>query len=132
MKVRLKKDAADLIDPALKGDVNDDAPFIDEFCLIDCSNFSGLSFDKDYYVVVLQDDDYRIVNDDNKPVLYGKKFFDVVEYSHDNDWVFIDYGEGDYCRGPIEFLARGFIEDWHDGNERIRQLFDFVMKNRRR
>lgn len=91
---------------------------------------------KEYEVIGIECDDYRIINDrDDKrlgldPVLYSPDLFDVVDATEPPAWVSrIDDG----CRYayPPELNARGFWERYHDGvPEAIETFRAYLRKSR--
>ena len=57
--------------------------------------YPELSDDQPYFVIGIEADDYRILNDAGKPYLYPPEIFEVIDSRHPSDWVteFGDDGE---------------------------------------
>jgi len=49
--------------------------------------YPDLSEDQPYFVIGIEADDYRILNDDGKPYLYPPEVFEVIDSRHPPDWV---------------------------------------------
>jgi hypothetical protein len=75
---------------------------------------------------------YRLVNDMGEPVLYEQRLFKVVDARLPESWVRRDYGAGEYYIDPPEATARGFYEDWHDGDAQARAAFGEVWRKLQR
>jgi len=67
-----------------------------------------------YLVVGIDDSNFRIVNDGGDPVLCPSRDFDVVEASLPEDWIRIDFPDGEYFIDPPDTSAPGFYEDVAD------------------
>jgi hypothetical protein len=82
------------------------------------STHPGLTAGRIYYVVGVEDDHFRVINDDGEPILYEIGIFDVVDPSIPDDWVtrWFDDGDTKYCYiDPPGLGGRGFYEDYFDG-----------------
>lgn len=75
----------------------------------------GLTTGTEYLVVGFDDENYAVVNDDDEPVLYSRTLFEVVDPWVPEDWVRVDYEDGEYHVDAPECAAPGFYEDVHDG-----------------
>ena len=76
-----------------------------------------LSRDKQYLVLEIEADDFRVVDDDDDPVLYEPDLFDVIDATEPSDWV-SEYGEdGERYAEPEELVKydRYVWEKYHDG-----------------
>lgn len=82
---------------------------------------------REYFVVGLDNEHYRIVNDANEPILYPKECFIANEREVPKDWVKRDYPDGEYHIDPPECAYPGFYEEFFDGNNQIRQQFKDVL-----
>ena len=85
-------------------------------CAADGRDFrSSLTVDREYEVLGLSQDYYRLLNDKGEPVLYDVACFVVSDSTEPPFWVsqFGDKGERD--AGPAEWGRPGYFEDWHDG-----------------
>ena len=90
----------------------------------------GLSPSKEYEVIGIEADDYRILNDDDSPVLYAPELFVATDASEPEEWV-KTVGDDDelYAYSP-ELNAVGFWEDYHDGNEDAIRVFRDYLRAR--
>ena len=60
---------------------------------------------------------YRVINDSDEPVLYGKDAFDVIDPHVPEHWIRRDYSDGEFYLNPPEFSEVGFFEDYFDGKQ---------------
>ncbi|WP_444884612.1 hypothetical protein [Microbulbifer sp. PSTR4-B] len=78
---------------------------------------------KEYIVLGIECDDYRIINDNNDPCLYEPSSFEVIDPTEPEFWV-KEYGEdGERYAYPIEWNEAGFFEDYHDNNNSVVSKF---------
>jgi len=85
---------------------------------------------KVYDVIALDWKTYSIINEDNEPILYPKKYFDVVDPTIPKNWVWKKFEDKTYYAAPPEFAELGFFERWHDHKESARKIFDeYLIKN---
>ena len=76
--------------------------------------YPDLSEAQQYFVLGIEADDYRILNDAGKPYLYERELFDVVEPTEPRDWV-TEFGEdGERYSYPAPLNEAGFFEDFFD------------------
>ena len=74
--------------------------------------YPDLSEAQQYFVLGIEADDYRILNDAGKPYLYELELFDVVEPTEPRDWV-TEFGEdGERYSYPAPLNEAGFFEDF--------------------
>jgi hypothetical protein len=67
---------------------------------------------------------YRIVDDRGEPLLYRKRFFDVVDPYEDPRWVKDGpFEDGVYYVDAPGCAEPGFYEDWHDRVPEARSTF---------
>ncbi len=52
----------------------------------------SLTQNKPYFVIGIEADHYRIIDDDGEPFLYSPKLFDIVDSEEPKEWV-VEYGE---------------------------------------
>lgn len=96
-------------------------------------NYPDLSDDQQYFVLGIEADQYRILNDLGKPYLYDSTLFDVLESTEPHDWI-TEFGEdGERYSYPAPLNEPGFFEDffdhepaqvsifWHLVNQRLAQ-----------
>ena len=93
--------------------------------------YPDLSVGQSYFVIGIEADDYRILDDSGRPCLYPAQLFTVVDSREPQDWV-TEYGEdGERYSYPSQLNAPGFFEDvferkpeqtaifWHSVNQRL-------------
>ena len=79
----------------------------------------NLVADKNYNVLGIEADDYRIINENNEPILYPTEIFDIIDNTEPDDWI-TEYGEdGERYSYPKELMSIGFFEDYFDGNKKV-------------
>jgi hypothetical protein len=91
--------------------------------LFDESQHRGLSVGELYDVVGLSGAYFRVIDDDDRPVLYPKGLFDVVDPTIPADWITITADDVSYI-DPPECAEPGFYEDYFDGIEAAVKTFD--------
>jgi hypothetical protein len=74
-----------------------------------------LTFGRDYHVLAIEYDDYRLIGDDGRPYLYPGSAFTVVDPTPGPGWQRQFDPDGDTCFGPPQLLVPGFFEDYFDG-----------------
>lgn len=77
-------------------------------------DYPDLSADQRYFVIGIEADDYRILNDAGKPYLYPPELFDVVDASIPPDWVMEIGNDGERYAYPPPLNQTGFFEDLFD------------------
>lgn len=82
--------------------------------VVDECDHSGLSPLKEYVVIEIDDEHFRVVDDDHEPILYPKPLFDIVDSSIPDDWVKETFDDGEYYISPREFQGY-FFEDYFEG-----------------
>jgi hypothetical protein len=93
-----------------------------------------LTIGRIYEVLGIEADAYRLLTDEeakpygNQPVLYAPGCFKVIDPEEPDFWI-CQYGENDerYCYPP-EWNEDGFFEDYHDGNQEVRERFWNMLK----
>jgi hypothetical protein len=76
--------------------------------------YPDLSDEQEYFVLGIEADDYRILNDVGKPYLYAPELFEVVDPTELEDWV-TEFGEeGERYSYPAPLNEAGFFEDFFD------------------
>ncbi len=90
------------------------------------SKHSEITIGKEYNVLGIEYDDYRIMNDDNEPILYEPYIFDG---SIPESWIKVDCGDGDYSMYPPEFLDPPyFFEMYFDRDSNVIKAFNDYLK----
>ena len=76
--------------------------------------YSDLTEGQMYFVIGIEADYYRILNDAGKPYLYPPDQFSVVDSTEPDDWI-TEYGEdGERYSYPLQLNNPGFFEDLFD------------------
>ncbi len=90
-------------------------------------NYPDLTPDQPYFVIGIEADDYRILNDYGKPYLYPPQLFEVVDAREPVIWR-TEYGDdGERYSYPPELNGVGFFEDYFDGkNEALSRFWKVV------
>jgi len=87
---------------------------------------SSLSSGETYFVIGVNESDYRLVDDLGEPILFPKTLFQVLDRSIPAGWVLHDQ-EDCYYLDPEAVAQPGFYEDWfgsdgdHDAELRAHQ-----------
>lgn len=77
-------------------------------------HYPDLSDGQQYFVLGIEADDYRILNNVGKPYLYVPELFDVIDPTEPGDWV-TEFGEdGERYSYPTPLNEAGFFEDLFD------------------
>lgn len=85
--------------------------------------YPDLSDGQQYFVLGIEADDYRILNDVGKPYLYVPELFDVIDPTEPGDWV-TEFGEdGERYSYPTPLNETGFFEDFFDQKVEQRSIF---------
>lgn len=74
----------------------------------------GISAGRNYLVIGIEADYYRIVDDRGEPLLYPKYLFETVDSTVPDDWVRWEPEPGEVYAGPRDFADSGFWERFHD------------------
>lgn len=86
-------------------------------------DYPDLTPDQSYFVIGIEADDYRILNDYGKPYLYPSNLFNIVNSDEPYDWV-TEFGEDGECYSySLDLNEVGFFEDFFDGKESIISKF---------
>ena len=76
-----------------------------------------------YEVLGIAANDYRLLDDAGKPLLFNPLCFEVIDPSEPAFWL-SEYGEeGERYAYPPGWGVPGFFEDWHDGVKVVRRTF---------
>ena len=88
------------------------------------SKYYDLTIERVYNVIGIEADDFRIMNDNGRPYLYPKEIFVVVSTEEPNEWM-SEYGEGgERYAYPPELARPGFFEDYFDGDNEAKAVFE--------
>lgn len=83
---------------------------------------------KEYTVVGVSNDSYRVIDDAGEPILYAKCLFEVIDRSIPAGWSLWEYEDGEYHLEPAALNKPGFYERYFDHVEEARQLFDDTIR----
>jgi len=93
-------------------------------------DYTDLTADQPYFVIGIEADDYRILNDSGKPYLYPAHLFEVIDPREPNTWI-TDYGEdGERYSYPPALDEAGFFEDYFDGKDEALMTFWHIINKR--
>ena len=91
------------------------------------SGYPDLSAEQLYFVIGIEADDYRILNDNGKPYLYSSNLFEMIDSHEPQDWV-IEVGEnGEHYAYPALLNQVGFFEDFFDQKNEQMSIFWHVV-----
>ncbi|QEP43167.1 hypothetical protein D5085_08615 [Ectothiorhodospiraceae bacterium BW-2] len=77
-------------------------------------HYPELSAGYSYFVIGIEADDYRLLNDKGSPYLYPAELFDIVEATEPVEWL-TEYGaDGERYAYPAPLHEIGFFEDFFD------------------
>lgn len=77
---------------------------------------NGISPFEEYFVIDINQEEFRIIDDRGEPILYPKELFEVVDSSLPPGWQFLEYPDGGYQIGPTKTLVPGLYEDFFGSN----------------
>lgn len=88
-----------------------------------------LTVGNDYQVIGIEGNSYRIVDDNEEPVLFDPFFFEVIDNSRPDFWIteFLDDEEYSY---PKEWNAEGFFEDLFDDVQEAIEIYQRVLREK--
>lgn len=72
----------------------------------------GITPSELYYVIGVDEEDYRVIDDQGEPILYPKALFDVLDATLPPGWQFREYADGEYHLEPISTGRSGFYDDF--------------------
>lgn len=90
-------------------------------------DYPDLTPDQPYFIIGIEADDYRILNDSGKPYLYPSRLFEVVDSQEPSIWI-TEYGDdGERYSYPPALNEAGFFEDYFDGMDEALSKFWHVI-----
>jgi hypothetical protein len=93
------------------------------------NEFWSLTPGKEYVVIGLDHESYRVLDDKGEPILFPKEGFQVVDHAIPEDWIWDRYSDDEYYAGPTELQLPGFYEDYFEGEPEARKMFaDFLLR----
>lgn len=94
------------------------------------SAYPDLTPDQPYFIIGIEADDYRILNDSGKPYLYPAHLFEIIDPREPSIWI-TDYGEdGERYSYPPVLNEAGFFEDYFDGKDETLSKFWHAINKR--
>lgn len=84
---------------------------------------------KDYIVVGMDDEYYRVLSDFSEPVLCEKSMFDVVDSAVPADWIWQRISDDEYYADPPGLNAPGFYEAFFDRKDYAINQFNAYLKS---
>ena len=92
--------------------------------------YPDLTPSQPYFVIGIEADDYRILNDYGKPYLYPPHLFEVIDSREPSTWI-TEYGDdGERYSYPSALNEVGFFEDYFEGKEKVLSKFWQVVNKR--
>ena len=86
-------------------------------------DYRDISQKQPYFVIGIEADDYRILNDYGKPYLYPAHLFEIIDPQESAIWI-TEYGEdGERYSYPPFMNEPGFFEDYFDGKYEVFSQF---------
>jgi len=76
----------------------------------------GITPLEDYYVIEINQHEFRVIDDKGEPILYPKELFEVVDPTIPAGWQFSEYEDGEYFLEPVRTGTPGFYEDFFCSN----------------
>jgi hypothetical protein len=90
-------------------------------------DYPDLSPDEQYFVIGIEADDFRILNDFGKPYLYPSHLFEIVDSREPKSWITVYGDDGERYSYPPTLNEPGFFEDYFDGkNEALSQFWKAI------
>jgi len=93
-------------------------------------DYPDLTPGQPYFLIGIEADDYRILNDFGKPYLYPSCLFEVIDPREPSIWV-TEYGDdGERYAYPPTLNKAGFFEDYFEGKDEALSKFWHVINAR--
>jgi hypothetical protein len=86
-------------------------------------DYPDLSEDQPYFVIGIEADDYRILNDAGHPYLYPPELFQIIDSRQPNDWITEFGSEGERYAYPEPLNKVGFFEDFFEHKHEQTSIF---------
>lgn len=67
---------------------------------------------EDYFVIGVDWENFRVIDDGGEPILYPKALFEVLDPTLPPGWQFCEYADGEYYLEPVRTGRPGFFEDF--------------------
>jgi hypothetical protein len=82
-----------------------------------------LSINKEYEVIGIEGDYYRILNNEKEPCLYSPECFEILDDSKPKFWVTEVGADGEEYSYPQSWHGVGFFEDYFDDVKKVVDQF---------
>lgn len=89
----------------------------------DGRNLWSLTVGREYTVLGIECDDYRLMADTSEPLLFPPECFELVDPSEPDFWVSEVGDDGERYAYPPGWGVSGFFEAWHDRMKLVRRVF---------
>ena len=90
-------------------------------------DYPDISPEQPYFVIGIEADDYRLLNDFGKPYLYPSNMFIIIDPSEPGGWI-TEYGpDKERYSYPEPLNEAGFFEDFFDGKDEALSRFWHVV-----
>lgn len=90
-------------------------------------DYTDISSEQPYFVIGIEADDYRILNDAGKPYLYPAHIFHIIDPREPSNWI-TEYGpDNERYAYPETLNEAGFFEDYFDGKDQALSRFWHVV-----
>jgi hypothetical protein len=83
----------------------------------------NLTINKEYEVIGIEADDFRIIDDKNEPILFSPDCFEIVNSNKPTFWVTEIGEDGEEYSYPPNWNETGFFEDFFDGVKHVKDQF---------
>jgi hypothetical protein len=94
------------------------------------NEFWSLTPGREYVVIGVDHESYRVVDDKGEPILFPKEGFRVVDDAIPQDWVWDRQGDDEYYGGPAALQIPGFYEDFFEGQrEAVEQFTHYLQQS---
>jgi hypothetical protein len=92
--------------------------------------YPDLKFGQPYFVIGIEADEFRILNDAGRPFLYRPGLFSVIDAREPSDWVTEIGEEGERYSYPPPLNKPGFFEDFFDQKTKAVATFWRIVNRR--
>jgi hypothetical protein len=79
------------------------------------AKYRDLRVGREYLVIGIEADDYRLLSDQGRPFLYPATAFEVTDSTPGADWEVEEGKDGEHYAYPAPLGRPGFFEDFFDG-----------------
>lgn len=83
---------------------------------------------REYDVIGLDHESYRVIDDKGEPILFSKTLFSVTDDRVPDDWIWDRYADDEYYANPPELHEPGFYEDLFDHKPDAVSRFDSYLR----